>query len=194
MIYLILAAGLAFGALFLHDEHLQGKVDELETKVSTAESRVKSLETQLSDEEEKRRIDIEVLTEHQAEQAGRINAAWKAKLAAQAGAARAQIGQLEGKLHAYITPASDSRCTVPVGALVFHDAAARGAADQGGAQVPAGAGGSVDADSRLHLSDVFAVVASNYAGAQAALAAAVAEIAAWRDWYVAQRALFTGEK
>lgn len=90
--------------------------------------------------------------------------------------------QLQQKVTTYVSPASDRRCTIPVGYVRLRDAAGAGVDP-----VPAASGGSVDADSGLVLSDL----ARNDVTNAAAFHTAVAEVKAWRGWYVAQADLWS---
>lgn len=189
MMYVYMAIVIAFGALYVDNKVLRSDLKSAQTDKATAEGRVNALTTSLRAEEKNRADEVANLVKKQQAESKRINANWTAKVSALSGSYKAQLAMLEGNLHAYITPVADSHCVIPVGALLYHDAAAH-PADEGGKTIPAPASGSSDTDSKLHLSDVFAVIAGNYAGAQQALNTAVAEVAAWRDWYVAQRAQF----
>lgn len=187
-VYLIIA--LAFGGLYLDDKHQRSQVTDLEGQVVSAKQATTNLEQSLRNEEQHRADEIANLQQKQAVATTALIASWRGKVAALSGTYNARLAQMEGTLHAYITPVADSRCVLPVGAVLFHDAAARGAPFQSGADLSRTAGGSVDANSGIRLSDAFGTVGWNYAGAQAALSAAIAEVTAWRNWYVAQRALF----
>ena len=90
--------------------------------------------------------------------------------------------QLQQKVPTYVSSQADRRCVISRGYVELRNAAGAGVDP-----VPAGAGGSVDADSGLVLSDL----ARNDITNAAAFHAAVAEVTAWRDWYVAQAALWT---
>lgn len=78
----------------------------------------------------------------------------------------------------YVPAEADAACTVPVGFVRLHDAAASG----GEAEVPAGAGGSVEAPSGVSLSAVAETVVWNYGAAQQWRAEALG----WREWYQRQ--------
>lgn len=189
--WFLLLVTLAFGGLYAHDRMVSAENVELERDVATLTKAYDELTTRLRDEEERRRIDIEVLVEHQAAETAHLNAVWTKRLAAAGELHGRQTVALKEKLHAYVTPAADARCVVPIGAVLFHNAAARSdSADQGGAALPATPGPVVDTDSGLRLSAVVATVAHNYAGARVALEKAVAEVSAWRSWYAKQSALF----
>lgn len=82
---------------------------------------------------------------------------------------------LKEEVPVYVTPLADSRCIVPRGFVLHHDAAAAARPPA----VPEGAGGLVDADSGLALSAVERTVAENYA----ACTAAIDEVTEWRRWY-----------
>lgn len=92
----------------------------------------------------------------------------------------AQRRQLLKEVTRYVTPVADSRCIVPRGFVLVHDAAAAGTAGPpGAAAVPDGAGGSLDADSGIALSAVGAAVTENYFACHEA----IAEVTDWRRWY-----------
>ncbi|USQ97224.1 hypothetical protein [Caulobacter sp. RL271] len=74
----------------------------------------------------------------------------------------------------YVTVQSDRACIVPDGFVRLHDAAADGAA------LPGSASGSVEAPSGIPLSVVGETVVVNYGVAHEWLA----EVIAWRAWYV----------
>lgn len=80
----------------------------------------------------------------------------------------------------YVTPQADRDCTVPVGFVRLHDAAASG--DPPG--LPGPAGGPVDAASGVALSAVAETVVANYGAAFDWRAEALT----WRAWYAAQKA------
>lgn len=82
---------------------------------------------------------------------------------------------LEKEVPVYVTSLADSRCIVPVGFVLHHDAAAAARA----APDPGASGGSVDADSGLALSTVAGTVSGNYAICHDA----IAEVRRWREWY-----------
>lgn len=118
-------------------------------------------------------------------------AAWVVEMSVRDMAARARYDRLAAdrreifitlrkEVPIYVTPTADSRCSVPRGFVLFHDAAAasRPAAD------PAAAGGSLDAPSGVALSAVAATVGENYAACHDA----IAEVKRWREWYVDLRA------
>jgi hypothetical protein len=75
----------------------------------------------------------------------------------------------------YVTPLADSRCIVPHGFVLHHDAAAAGRA----AALPEGPGELVDADSGIALSAVERTVSENYEACHDA----IAEVTEWRRWY-----------
>lgn len=179
--YGLLACAIAFGGLFAHDRYLAHEL-------KATESELESLEARLETEAERRKIDIDVLIEHQAEETDKLNAAWRKRLTTANTLKGRRIAALEEELRAYVTPLADSRCVVPVGAVVYHDAAISAAA--GGAAVSAAAGRSVDADSGVALSTVVGTAAKNYVEAHDVVERLTAEVTAWRDWYVAQRELF----
>lgn len=82
---------------------------------------------------------------------------------------------LEKEVPVYVTPLADSRCIVPRGFVLHHDAAAAARL----AAIPEGPGGLVDADSGLALSTVERTVSENYAACNAA----IDEVTEWRRWY-----------
>lgn len=84
---------------------------------------------------------------------------------------------------AYVTAEADRRCVVPDGYVRLRDAAGAGLP-----VVPPAAGGSVDADTGLVLSDL----AANDLVNAAAFNACVAEVKAWRGWYPRQADLWSG--
>lgn len=75
----------------------------------------------------------------------------------------------------YVTPLADSRCIVPVGFVLHHDAAAAARP----AALPEGASDLVDVDSRIALSTVERTVTENYAACHEA----IDEVTEWRRWY-----------
>lgn len=80
----------------------------------------------------------------------------------------------------YVTVEADRACTVPVGFVRLHDAAASGSPPG----VPSGAGGPNDAASGVQLSAVLSTVVGNYGVAYDWRAEALG----WRDWYVKEKA------
>lgn len=90
--------------------------------------------------------------------------------------------KLQQKVPIYVTPEADRRCVIPAGYVRLRDAAGAGVDP-----VPSAAGGSVDADSGLVLSDLAANDVTN----AAAFNTAVAEVKAWRGWYAAQADLWS---
>jgi hypothetical protein len=112
---------------------------------------------------------------------------WVLELAARDEAAMAKFAQAKAErvvvyrtlieeVPRYVTPLADSRCIVPRGFVLHHDAAAVGAR---AAPVREVAGGLIDADSGLALSSVERTVAENYAACHDA----IAEVSEWRRWY-----------
>ena len=89
--------------------------------------------------------------------------------------------QLQQKVKTYVTPQADRRCVIPVGYVRLRDAAGAGVDP-----VPGPAGGSLDADSGLVLSDL----AANDIANAGAFNAAVQEVRAWRGWHAAQAELW----
>lgn len=83
----------------------------------------------------------------------------------------------------YVTPKADAACVVPTGFVSLFS----GAAD--GTGVPPTPGGSVDADSGLHLSDVAKIGLADVGLAQAYRSEALA----WRKWYPAAKAAYEGK-
>lgn len=90
--------------------------------------------------------------------------------------------QLQQKVPTYVTPQADRRCIVSRGYVELRNAAGAGVDP-----VPPAAGGSVDTDSGLVLSDL----AQNDILNAAAFHTAVDEVKAWRGWYVAQADLWS---
>lgn len=82
------------------------------------------------------------------------------------------------KVPVYVTAEADAACSVPVGFVVLHDAAASGSE----AKLPAAPGGSVEAPSGVALSTVSETVAVNYGIAYQWRAEALG----WREWYERQ--------
>jgi len=89
--------------------------------------------------------------------------------------------KLQQKVPIYVTPQADRRCVIPAGYVRLRDAAGAGVYP-----VPPAAGGSVDADSGLVLSDL----AANDIANAAAFHTATSEVKAWRGWYAAQAELW----
>lgn len=83
------------------------------------------------------------------------------------------------EIPAYVTPAADARCVIPVGFVRLYDAAASGEAS-----LPPAAGGSLDAPSGVDLSDVLETDVWNYGAAYQWRAEALT----WRAWYRDQKA------
>lgn len=84
----------------------------------------------------------------------------------------AQSAVIVKQVPVYVTRQADARCTVPVGFVRLHDAAAQGQS------LPAAPGGAVDAPSGLALSAVASTVAGNYG-----ICRATAErLSALQDW------------
>lgn len=119
-----------------------------------------------------------------------IVAGWVLDMAARDQAARERYAKaqaerqvvyrtLKEEVPVYVTPLADSRCIVPLGFVLHHDAAAARRA----AAVPEGAGGSLDADSGLALSAVERTVTENYEACHDA----IAEVTEWRRWYPESR-------
>jgi hypothetical protein len=90
--------------------------------------------------------------------------------------------KLQQKVPIYVTPQADRRCVIPAGYVRLRDAAGAGVDP-----VPGPAGGSLDADSGLVLSDL----AANDLVNAAAFHTCVAEVKAWRGWYPAQADLWS---
>ena len=82
---------------------------------------------------------------------------------------------LKEEVPVYVTPLADSRCIVPVGFVLHHDAAAAARP----AALPEGPGNLVDGDSGLALSAVERTVSENYAACHEA----IDEVTEWRRWY-----------
>lgn len=84
----------------------------------------------------------------------------------------AQGAVITKEVPVYVTPTADARCTVPVGFVRLHDAAAQGQS------LPAAPVAAVDAPSGLALSAVASTVAGNYG-----ICRATAErLSALQDW------------
>lgn len=81
------------------------------------------------------------------------------------------------KVPYYVTAKADADCTVPLGFVRLHDAAASGSAG-----LPSSSGGPLDAPSGVPLSAVASTVTANYGTALDWRAEALG----WRDWYLAQ--------
>ena len=115
-------------------------------------------------------------------EARKISAASQAQHQADTARIAALSVQLQQKVSTYVSPQADRRCIVPVGYVRLRDAAGAGRPI-----VPAAAGGSLDADSGVALSDVARVDIET----AAAFNAAISEVKAWRGWYVAQADLWS---
>lgn len=115
----------------------------------------------------------------------RATAAISARARSEHAAALAQIDtltlKLQQKVPTYVSREADRRCVVPVGYVRLRNAA--GAALD---PVAPAAGGSLDADSGLVLSDLSANDVAN----AAAFNAAIQEVKAWRAWYDLQADLW----
>lgn len=79
----------------------------------------------------------------------------------------------------YVTQQSDDRCTVPVGFVRLHDAAAAGTP-----AVPLGAGEFADTPSGLELSSVASTVVGNYGESNVWRE----QVLGWQAWYAEQKA------
>lgn len=88
------------------------------------------------------------------------------------------------KVPVYVTAKADADCTVPLGFVRLHDAAAAGSAG-----LPSASGGSIDTPSGVPLSAVASTVVANYGTAWDWRAEALG----WRDWYVKQKAAWDGK-
>jgi hypothetical protein len=86
----------------------------------------------------------------------------------------------------HVSPLANSRCIVPVSFVRAHDDYAAGA----GANIPAAADQSGDADSGIPLDNLVAAIADNYTEARLC----AAEAWAWRVWYQKQLNLFVQEQ
>ncbi len=89
--------------------------------------------------------------------------------------------QLRKELPRYVSPQADRRCTIPAGYVLL-----RNAAGTGEPPIPGPSGQSLDADSGLALS----ALAENDIENGRSFQAAIAEIEAWRAWYVQQAETF----
>lgn len=100
----------------------------------------------------------------------------------------AKIDELSNQLHketpTYVSPKADRACVIPAGYVLL-----RNAAGTGSAPVPSSSGQSLDADSGVALS----TIAENDIENGRSFQAAIAEIGAWRAWYVQQAELWEKE-
>ena len=78
------------------------------------------------------------------------------------------------KVPEYVTVEADARCTVPLGFVVLHDAAATGHPP-----APATAEQPNDADSGVALSEIVPVIADNYAYTRTL----EAQVTGWQEWW-----------
>jgi hypothetical protein len=108
-----------------------------------------------------------------------ITAAATSSLAGARAEIRYRTKTLVEKVPVYVSSKSDDGCSVPVGFVRLHDAAAGGAPG-----LPAAASGSLDAPSGLELSAALSTVIANYGVAYDWRAEAVT----WRAWYAQQAA------
>jgi hypothetical protein len=81
----------------------------------------------------------------------------------------------------YVTAQADAHCTVPLGFIRVHDAAADGLPP-----VPLGSGRSADAPSGVAISSVAATVAGNYGLCNGFRE----QLMGWQAWYTGQQAAF----
>lgn len=108
------------------------------------------------------------------------NTALAGELRAERGREKTTTQTLLKEVTRYVTPLADSRCVVPAGFVLHHDAAWRGT------PVPSAPSGSVDAPSGISLSRVESVNTEN-AGACRDL---LAEVRGWRRWYPDHKAKY----
>lgn len=78
----------------------------------------------------------------------------------------------------YVSPAADTRCVIPVGFVRLYDAAVRSS------ELPAAAGGPLDAPSGIELSGLLATDVENFGIAYQWRAEAMT----WRRWYAEHKA------
>jgi hypothetical protein len=127
----------------------------------------------------------EIAAARQLARVAQASASISASARADNAAALAQIRtltlKLQQKVPTYVSPQADRRCVVPVGYVRLRDAAGAGLDP-----VAPAAGGSLDADSGLVLSDL----AENDIANAAAFNAATEEVRAWRAWYARQADLW----
>lgn len=158
--------GLILGAWWWHTSKVNAAVDAERTRLEAV------IESERSAQREKISGWVVEMVEREAKAAARY-----AKLAAE----RHEIFiTLEKEVPVYVTSLADSRCIIPRGFVLHHDAAAaaRTPAD------PGAAGGLVDADSGIALSTVAGTVSENYAACHDAFD----EVRRWREWYADFRA------
>lgn len=84
------------------------------------------------------------------------------------------------KVPVYVTQAADDHCSVPVGFVMLHNAAASGSPPS----LPSAPGGPLDGPSGVPLSAVAETVVANYGVGLDYRA----EVMAWRAWYAEQKA------
>lgn len=106
--------------------------------------------------------------------AARASADIGAKVEARTEAVRTVTRTIIERVPAYVSPAADARCVLPLGFVRVHDAAALGLSP-----APAAAGQSDEAASGLELSDVARTVAGNYGICHEA----VEQVTGWQDFY-----------
>lgn len=85
---------------------------------------------------------------------------------------------IQSKVIEYVTPKADAACTIPVGFVLLHDAAARGEATDSALAAAAANAGGVDNPSGIALSTVERTVAENYG----ACSDWKTELIAWRAY------------
>lgn len=132
------------------------------------------LRREIAESHERRRREV---ADYVADMSAR-NTALAGELRAERGREKTNTQTLIKEVTRYVTPLADSRCVVPHGFVLHHDAAWRGT------PVPAPAGGSVDAPSGIPLSRVESVNTEN-AGACRDL---LTEVRGWRRWYPEHKA------
>lgn len=162
--YFLAAAGalaLVLGAWWWHTSKVDAAVDAERARLTA----------QIEAERAAHRAKVSEWVVEMVEREARARAAY-AKLAAER---REIFITLQKEVPVYVTSLADSRCIIPRGFVLHHDAAAAA----GAAPDPGAAGGSVDADSGLALSTVAGTVTENYAICHDA----IAEVKRWREWY-----------
>ena len=184
------AVALVIGALSLSNRQLRIEIGGLRIQVQTAKDHLAAWEQAARDQEAARAAALADLKSKQEKTVADLRAQHAAQLAVLAQRYQGQITKLKEQLDGYVSPAADARCVLPVGAILLHDSAARGVANQGGAELAGATSGSLDAPSGIRLSTLVGTVAENYLAGRQSFDTCAAEVSAWRDWYVAQRDLF----
>lgn len=162
--YFIAAAGslaVVLGAWWWHTSKVEAAVDAERSR----------LMAQIEAERAANRAKVSEWVVEMVEREAKARTAY-AKLAAER---REIFITLQKEVPVYVTSLADSRCIVPYGFVLHHDAAAAARA----APDPGASGGSVDADSGLALSAVAGTITENYAICHDA----IAEVKRWREWY-----------